>query len=208
MRKRIAADVKRAVCAAVDPDLTRLIGLIGRGVPSGAVSRFVVDLKNADHPLVRLMDEGQPMTFPAGGGGERSRPVTPLGALPYLAVPLHGRVGDEEVPAGVLLLTPISPTIVREATWLARVLGHRLVRPRFYGRLVRERSLFPRRPAPPPSACTTPRLAAARASRCDRSTITRSRSPRCGAVSRSPSRAVYPAARAASSDTPAPLDQI
>jgi signal transduction histidine kinase/PAS domain-containing protein len=136
------ADVKQAVCAAVDPDLTRLVGLTGRGVPSSAVARFVVDLKNADHPLVRLLDEGQPMTFPGGGAGARSRPVTPLGALPYLAVPLHGRVGDEEVPAGVLLLTPVSPTTAREATWLARVLGHRLVRPRFYGRLVRERSLL------------------------------------------------------------------
>jgi PAS domain S-box-containing protein len=136
------ADVKRAVCAAVDPDLTRLVGLTGRGVPSGAVTRFVVDIKNTDHPLARLLDDGQPMSFPAAGRHERSRPATPLGALPFLAVPLHGRVGDEEVPAGILLLSPISPTTVREATWLARVLGHRFVRPRFYGRLARERSLL------------------------------------------------------------------
>jgi signal transduction histidine kinase len=136
------ADVKRAVCAAVDPDLTRLVGLVGRGVPPGAVARFVVDLRNADHPLVRLMDDGQPVTFPARGKDGQSRPVTPLGALPFLAVPLHGRAGDAEVPAGVLLLTPVSPATIREASWLAQVLGHRLVRPRFYGRLVRERALL------------------------------------------------------------------
>jgi signal transduction histidine kinase len=136
------AGVSRAVCAAVDPDLTRLVGLVGRGVPPGAVARFVVDLSNADHPLVRLLDEGQPVIFPAASRESRSRPGTPLGALPFLAVPLHGRVGDEEVPAGILLVSPVSAATMREASWLARVLGHRLVRPRFYGRLVRERSLL------------------------------------------------------------------
>jgi PAS domain S-box-containing protein len=135
------AGVSRAVCAAVDPDLTRLVGLVGRGVSPAAVARFVVDLASPEHPLVRVLDEGQPVIFPAAGEG-RTRPTTPLGALRFLAVPLHGRVGDEEVPAGILLVSPVSAATMREASWLARVLGHRLVRPRFYGRLVRERSLL------------------------------------------------------------------
>ncbi len=135
------AGVTRAVCAAADPDLTRLVGVAGHGVRADAVDRFVVDLQARDHPLARAIAEGQPVTFPAAGGG-RSRPVTPLGAEPFLAVPLQGTVGPEQVAAGVLLVAPVSATTVAAATWLGRVLGHRLVRPRFYGRLMQERSLL------------------------------------------------------------------
>src|SRR5581483_6076544 len=61
------AGVTRAVCAAADPDLTRLVGVAGHGVRADAVARFVVDLQARDHPLARAIAEGQPVTFPAAG---------------------------------------------------------------------------------------------------------------------------------------------
>src|SRR5262245_2662007 len=133
----------KAVCAAVDPDFTRLVGLAGHGVPAARVLQFAVDLRERDHPLVRALSDGQPIVFPAERGG-RNRPVTPLGESPFLAVPLRGMVGREEIPAGLLLVAPVSAEETREAAWLAEVLGHRLVRPRFYGRLMWERSLLHR----------------------------------------------------------------
>ncbi len=130
--------VSQAVCAAVDPDFTRLVGVAGRGVPVTAVMKFVVDLQAGDDPLVAMLVNGQPMSFPDGG----RHPATPLGPAPFLAAPMRGVVGDEQVPAGVLLVRPGVPDVAREVAWLAEVLGHRLVRPRFYGRLVRERGLL------------------------------------------------------------------
>src|SRR5262245_22992705 len=131
----------KAVCAAVDPDFTRLVGLAGHGVPATRVLQFTIDLRERDHPLVRALGDGQPVVFPLGRE-RRDRPLTPLGEVPFLAVPLRGVVGREEIPAGLLLVTPVSAEETREAGWLAEVLGHRLVRPRFYGRLVWERSLL------------------------------------------------------------------
>src|SRR5262249_5385023 len=130
--------VSHAVCAAVDPDFTRLVGVAGRGVPATAVMKFVVDLQAGDDPLVAMLVAGQPRSFPDAG----RHPATPPGPAPFLAVPMRGVVGDEQVPAGVLLARPGGPTVAHEVAWLAEVLGHRLVRPRFYGRLVRERGLL------------------------------------------------------------------
>jgi PAS domain S-box-containing protein len=130
--------VSQAVCAAVDPDFARLVGVAGRGVPATAVMRFAVDLQAGDHPLVAALVDGQPVAFPVDG----RHPVTPLGSASFLAVPMCGVVGDEQVPAGMLLVRPVAPGVTREVVWLAEVLGHRLVRPRFYGRLMRERGLL------------------------------------------------------------------
>src|SRR5215831_6390671 len=86
--------VEMAVCAAVDPDFARLVGLAGHGVPPTRVLQFAVDLRERDHPLVRALGDGQPVAFPASR--DRSdRLVTPLGEVPFLAVPLRGVVGRE-----------------------------------------------------------------------------------------------------------------
>jgi PAS domain S-box-containing protein len=134
--------VTRAVCATVDPDFTRVVGIAGHGVPAAAVMRFELDLQSGDDPLVAALADGQPVTFPGVRGDPRGHPLTPLGNTPFLAAPLRGVVGDKQVPAGLLLVGPLSRTVAGEVAWLAGVLGHRLVRPRFYGRLMRERSLL------------------------------------------------------------------
>ncbi|HEV8310757.1 MAG TPA: ATP-binding protein [Methylomirabilota bacterium] len=138
------SEVKQALCAAVDPDLARLTGVAGHGFPAARVARFAVDLDARDNPLVSALGAGQPVAFPADGADVGRRPSTPFGPAAFLAVPLWAPVGDEQVPAGLLLASPVSAEVTRGVRWVAEVLGHRLVRPRFYGRLVRERALLQR----------------------------------------------------------------
>jgi PAS domain S-box-containing protein len=133
-------DVEQVLCAAVNPDLTRLVGLVGYGVPAARVKKFSVRLDARDHPFLSLLADGDPKVFPGNGADPEERPATPLGNGPFLAVPLRGRVGKQQIPAGLLLVSPVTADVARETRWLAQVLSHRLVRPRYYGRLARDRS--------------------------------------------------------------------
>ena len=136
------AGVERALCAAVDPEFRRLVGVAGYGLPPGRVMRFTADLQARTNPIVAALIDGQPVLLPRASDPSLRPPPNPLRRAPYLAVPLRGQVGREEVPAGMLLVAPVSPEATREVAWLGQVLGHRLVRPRFYGRLLRERGLL------------------------------------------------------------------
>ncbi len=120
--------VKRALCATVEPDLTRLVGVAGYGVPRSWVTGFSVDLQARDHPLVDVLAEGRAVTFPANGRDAARRGVSPLGTAPYLAIPLHAPDGKRPVLVGVLLATPVRPEVTRDARWLAAVLSQKLVR--------------------------------------------------------------------------------
>jgi signal transduction histidine kinase len=132
--------ITRALCVGLNEDLTRLVGLAGHGVPASAVRRFSVSLEARDHPLVAALDD-DPRVLGANGAEARRPAFTPLGSGPILVVPMSGRVGRRQVPAGLLLAAPAAAGASREMQWLGEVLGHRLARPQSYGRLTRERNL-------------------------------------------------------------------
>jgi signal transduction histidine kinase len=133
--------ITRALCVGLNEDLTRLVALAGHGVPAAAVRRFSVRLEARDHPLVAALDDDHPRVVGGNGGDPRRLGSTPLGAGPVLVVPMSGRVGRRDVPAGLLLTVPATPGASREVRWLGEILGHRLARPQSYGRLARERNL-------------------------------------------------------------------
>jgi PAS domain S-box-containing protein len=134
--------VEQALCATVDADTTRLVGLAGLGLSLAQVREFSVSLDARNHPLVAALEDELPIVFTGGNGSERR--ATPLGGAPTLVAPLRGRVGERMVRAGLLLVTPVAAEVTRDVRWLAEVLGHRLARPQSYGRLLRERSLLSR----------------------------------------------------------------
>jgi PAS domain S-box-containing protein len=133
--------VALALCATVDADMTRLVGLAGLGLSLAQVREFSVSLDARNHPLVAALEDERPVVL-GGNGVERS--TTPLGGVPTLVAPLRGRVGERMVRAGVLVASPVTPAVTRDIRWLAEVLGHRLARPQSYGRLLRERGLLGR----------------------------------------------------------------
>src|SRR5204862_137448 len=98
-----------------------------------------------DHPLVSVLTRLQPSVVPQNGYTESIG----IPQVPYLAVPLHSPVVDEEPRLGVLIVNPILPRVVREARWVADVLGPRIAHLRAYRgyaenqrRLDRDRNLL------------------------------------------------------------------
>jgi PAS domain S-box-containing protein len=72
--------------------------------------------------LTRALLAVGPVLLPSNGSGTA---VTPLGKAEVQAIPLAPlRAGD--LPAGLLLVTPVTPAVARDARWLGRVLGPRL----------------------------------------------------------------------------------
>jgi PAS domain S-box-containing protein len=117
------AGVRWGVClAAHGGDGPRLAPVASVGVPVERLERFSVDLELGDHPLTRaLLAAGPVMISP---NGTRAG-VTPLGRREVQAIPLaplHAR----DLPAGLLLVAPVTAGLVREARWLSRVVGPRL----------------------------------------------------------------------------------
>jgi PAS domain S-box-containing protein len=142
------AGVRRGLCLAAQPGEgggPRLVGVAGLGVGPEQAARFTVDLEMRAHPLTRALLGAGPTLIAANGG---DLALTPLGRVEVHAVPLPPP-GTGELPAGLLLLTPLTPALARESRWLARILGPRLAAlmaaVRLEGserRLQRERSLL------------------------------------------------------------------
>jgi signal transduction histidine kinase len=108
------------LCALVEPGGMRLVGVAAHGLASVEPHAVSVDLEQRTHPLVALLNRTQPAVLPLNGAQR-----LPLPHQPYLAVPLHGPSLDEEFRVGLLLVSPPLPRAVREARWLADVLGPR-----------------------------------------------------------------------------------
>jgi len=117
------AGVRRGVClAAYAGDGPRLVPVASLGVEIDRIEPFSVDLELRDHPLTRALLAAAPVMISPNG---TRAPVTPLGRRDVQAIPLaplHAR----DLPAGLLLVAPLTPVVVREARWLGRVLGPRL----------------------------------------------------------------------------------
>ena len=117
---------RHALCAALDASGTRLVGLAAAGFrsfdPALACRRHGSEPASPgdgaepnathDHPSVRAR---------AARGPEAC-------AGNYGLFPLHGLYLDEDMRAGVLLIGPALPSVVREGRWVASLLGPRLIR--------------------------------------------------------------------------------
>jgi PAS domain S-box-containing protein len=119
------AGVERAVCAAVDAESGRLVGLTGLGVSPGAVDAFNLDLTDRTHPLVVALSGSEPVAF-HDSGQTVPRPFdTPLGHASFHAVPLDS--SPQEMGPGLLLLTGAGDgPVTEDVLWAAELLGTRL----------------------------------------------------------------------------------
>jgi PAS domain S-box-containing protein len=117
------AGVRWGVCLAAHAgDGPRLVPVASVGVPARRIERFSVDLELGDHPLTRALLAAGPVVLSPNGA---RTPVTPLGRRDVQAIslaPLHPR----DLPAGLLVVAPATPTLAREARWIGRVVGPRL----------------------------------------------------------------------------------
>jgi signal transduction histidine kinase len=129
-------------CLVVDTERSRLVHLASYGAPRGAPDGFVVDLEARHHPLIRVLAGSRPVTLKAGADLPFPR------RTPLLAVPLNGTAPRDDVPAGLLLIRPVT-VHPNELEWVSQYLGFRLVRTRLRTtsaeterRLRRERDLL------------------------------------------------------------------
>jgi signal transduction histidine kinase len=127
------AGVERGLCAVVESESGRLVGLTGMGLSLSSVDSFSLELNDRTHPLIVALAGSEPVAF--RGQGLRQPLDTPLGADPFYAVPLAGQGENGDVGPGLLLLAGIGPPSeaaeAAEATqedvrWAAEVLGVRL----------------------------------------------------------------------------------
>ncbi len=122
--------VERGLCAVVESESGRLVGLTGIGLPLSAVDSFSLELNDRTHPLIVALAGSEPVAF--RGQGLRQPLDTPLGSDPFLAVPLAGQGESGDIGPGLLLLAGMNPlSETAEATeedvrWAAEVLGVRL----------------------------------------------------------------------------------
>jgi PAS domain S-box-containing protein len=117
------AGVRWGLClAAHAEDGPRLVPMATVGVAASRVERFSVDLELRHHPLTRALLASGPVILPTNG---HRRPVTPIGRRDVEAIPL-APLHSHDLPAGLLLAAPTTPTLLREARWVGRVVGPRL----------------------------------------------------------------------------------
>jgi len=120
--------VRRAACFLVDHDANELGAVAVYGGAPSTISRMTISLDQRDHPLVAALRTPRPIQLSPSTFGPRLRRPPLRGSAPFLVLPL-GHLGDEgsEAP-GLILLSPAPPNAVREATWLAGILGRHLTR--------------------------------------------------------------------------------
>ena len=139
------AGVRHVLCAAVDTGNANLVGLAGYGLGHFRPDDLRIELDQRGHPLISVLTRLQPAVVPQNGYAD----AVGIPQVPYLAIPLHSPVVDEEPRLGVLLISPMLPRVVREARWVADVLGPRIAHLRAYRgyaesqrRLDRDRNLL------------------------------------------------------------------
>ena len=122
--------VEVGLCVVVDEQREALVGLAGDGVPHARVAGFAVDLGQVDSPLVLALASREPMLLSPSSDGS-AFPETPLGRVPFLAVPLDAPEAREEPAVGLLLLAGLEDLDGDEVSWAASLLGARLLCARY-----------------------------------------------------------------------------
>jgi PAS domain S-box-containing protein len=113
------AGARSGACLAVDVEHTRLSVIARYGV--GMPGDFSVDLEDRAHPLVAAAFGRQAVTFADRRG------ASPLGRVSIVAQPMYARMGRENVPAGLLAVSP-PETNSALVGWVAGILASPLVR--------------------------------------------------------------------------------
>jgi len=130
------AGIERGLCAVVENESARLVGLTGLGLSLSSVDAFSLELNDRMHPLVVALAASEPVSFPGAGPAGPSEPNagqgmrqpldTPLGAEPFVAVPLAGPGESGDIGPGLLLLAGMDAAVEEDVRWAAEVLGARL----------------------------------------------------------------------------------
>ena len=136
------AGVERGVCAGLDSDGKRLLGVASVGVNPLEVAEFWVEVEERNHPLISALRKNEATRF---GGGAR-HPITPLGDLPFIGVPL-GRQSSDQLALGLLLIAGGSITRSPNVQWVVEILSDKFLSMRSRhlaseSRFGRERSLL------------------------------------------------------------------
>jgi PAS domain-containing protein len=119
--------VEQAACFASDLEGNRLVLLGAQGFAlEDSGLGLGIDLDERDHPLVMAAARREPVAL--AGPFRDARLTALLGSAPLRGIPMNGRLGREEWTAGLLVVRPWNTQIDASLRWLARVLGHRLVR--------------------------------------------------------------------------------
>jgi PAS domain S-box-containing protein len=118
------AGVRRALCLHPNAEHSKLVVLAARGVPATRAAKITLDLGQRHDPLVAAV-ERETVQLAANGSGAPGSLVALFGGAPVLSLPLTGSASE---PSGLLVVSPAGPAVAREAGWVARVLGTKLVR--------------------------------------------------------------------------------
>ncbi|HET9226789.1 MAG TPA: PAS domain-containing protein, partial [Thermoanaerobaculia bacterium] len=118
------ASIDCGLCAVVETETSRLVGLTGLGLSLSTVDAFSLDLNDRMHPLVVALAASEPVSFP--GHGMRHPVDTPFGAEPFVAVPLAGPGESGDIGPGLLLLAGLEEGSEEDVRWAAEMLGVRL----------------------------------------------------------------------------------
>jgi PAS domain S-box-containing protein len=114
------AGIERGLCAVVESESSRLVGLTGLGLSLASVDAFSLELNDRMHPLVVALAASEPVSFSGS-------PIdTPLGAEPFVAVPLAGPGESGDIGPGLLLLAGMDSASEEDTRWAAEFLGARL----------------------------------------------------------------------------------
>jgi signal transduction histidine kinase len=120
---------KRILCCAAVKEATRLVGLAGYGLEGGAVTSTTIDISDETHPLGAALRETEPFRTASNGSNPETFIVPAMGRGAFLVVPLSELAPDKpEGTAGLLLVSPLDPKTIPDASWLAHVLGEKLAR--------------------------------------------------------------------------------
>lgn len=125
------AGVSRVLVTAVNEEASRLVGIAAHRIAPERVNRFSVDLDDRNHPLVAALSSRKPLML-AGNGARGEHAASPLGPGPYMAFPLIGFDTGQEVPAGLVLVSPLRREHLDHVQWLCEGLGHKLARLQYH----------------------------------------------------------------------------
>jgi signal transduction histidine kinase len=112
---------RQVLCLGLDLEQKRLTPTASVGFTGPVNASF--DVEDRSNPIVGVLFGRRPVLFDA------RRDVGLLAARSF-GVSLYGFDGREDVPVGVLLVSPAQSDLVRDARWMADLLGHKLYRAR------------------------------------------------------------------------------
>src|SRR5437016_4968963 len=118
----------RVVVASIETYLkySEAVGTLAPSAkPTGVLDGRANEAVLAENASLRAMLGADTVTFSANGAQSVHRPAAPLGDVPFVAVPLSGLDARQDLPAGLLLLSPPLQNS-SEVRWLAGRLGPRL----------------------------------------------------------------------------------